>query len=633
MIAYRPEIDGLRAIAVLSAILFHAGIETFSGGFVGVEVFFVISGYLITSIILGDFDKGRFSLANFYERRARRILPALFFISLITMPVAYWIMLPAEIIDYAESLVASTFFSSNILFWRGESYFSPISELKPLLHTWTLAVEEQYYIFFPLIVMAFHRYGRNAIKIIVYLGIMSSFALTIFALNNKSISSEAVFYLLPTRAWEILAGSATAIALRRHDIPKNDTASFLGLVMIVIPIFLYDGNIPYPSQYTLMPVIGTVLIVLFAGKQGMVTAFLSMPVMVGIGLISYSAYLWHQPILAFIRLSPKTSHHPHLILLAILATFLLAFLSYKYVETPFRKKENGFVNNKQFTIIMVLLASSFVAFWIAAKNTDGFVGRYPPHDRELATLSFEEEAKYVVQHFDPLNLAPFDNNKANKILIIGDSYAKDFLNSVIEEGRHKNSSISTFHILVACGNLDIDPTSLQQNINAKDRADCIGQTRYENETLQQRLKEANYVILASSWRDWQARLLPQSLANIAERTDAEIIVLGRKSFGEIDIKRYLSMNTSERVSTRNTLGSDHVLMNNYMIETIDGSFVNFQQLVCNHERTCPVFTSSGDLISFDGAHLTPEGAKYAGEKLFKGSLLLNKVFPQTIGQQ
>ncbi len=295
---YRAEIDGLRALAVVPVILFHAGFEVFSGGFVGVDVFFVISGYLITTILIEDMENDRFSIINFYERRARRILPALFFVMLVCLPFAWMWMLPDRMKDFSQSIVAVNLFASNILFWLESGYFGAASENKPLLHTWSLAVEEQYYVLFPIFLFVAWRFGKNRVfwMIIVFAAI--SLALSEWAWRNEP---SANFYLAPTRAWELLAGSIAAFVAHKSGVKANNALSLLGLAAILFAIFAYDKNTPFPSVYALVPVVGVVLLVLFSGKETLTAKLLSTKLFVGIGLISYSAYLWHQPIFAFIR--------------------------------------------------------------------------------------------------------------------------------------------------------------------------------------------------------------------------------------------------------------------------------------------------------------------------------------------
>lgn len=337
---YRREIDGLRALAVVPVILFHAGFSTFSGGFVGVDVFFVISGYLITSIIVGEQEAGKFSLINFYERRARRILPALFVMMFACLPLAWFWLLPADMKSFAQSLVAVSGFSSNILFWLSSGYFETAAELKPLLHTWSLAVEEQYYLFFPILMMVFWRFGRRTVLLILFILGTASLA----AAQWGSVHSpSATFYLLPARGWELLIGASVALGLTsQYQFSFGNTArnagSMLGLAMIMVAVFAFDKQTPFPSLYALLPTVGAACILVFANEQTHVGKLLGSKVCVGLGLISYSAYLWHQPLFAFAR--HGSEDEPGRLLLAALAllALLLAFLSWKYVETPFRNR-------------------------------------------------------------------------------------------------------------------------------------------------------------------------------------------------------------------------------------------------------------------------------------------------------
>ena len=290
---YRREIDGLRALAVVPVILFHAGFETFSGGFVGVDVFFVISGYLITTIILAELEQGKFSIVNFYERRARRILPALFFVMLVCIPFAWFWLLPSDMKEFSKSLVAVSFFASNILFWRESGYFSTAAELKPLLHTWSLAVEEQFYVLFPLFLMLFWKLGKRWILVILGLVFVASLALAQWGSYTKP---AAAFYLLPTRGWELLIGVFAAFYLsqaNRKEFGKglSELGGWLGVALILFPVFAYSKTTPFPGFFALAPTIGTVLIILFATQQTSAGKFVGNKAFVAIGLISFSAYL------------------------------------------------------------------------------------------------------------------------------------------------------------------------------------------------------------------------------------------------------------------------------------------------------------------------------------------------------
>lgn len=336
---YRREIDGLRALAVLPVILFHAGFETFSGGFVGVDVFFVISGYLITTIILAELEQGKFSIVNFYERRARRILPALFLVMLVCIPFAWVLLTPADLNSFSKSLVAVPLFFSNIFFWRDGGYFETAAELKPLLHTWSLAVEEQYYLLFPLFLMLFWRLGKRWIMVTLGLVFIASLALAQWAAYAKP---DAAFYLLPTRGWELLIGAFAAFYLskdKRKEFGKEvgEVGGWLGVALILYAVFFYSKATPFPSLYALVPTLGTVFIILFATQKTSVGKFVGNKAFVGIGLISYSAYLWHQPVLAFARHWSKELDN-FLILLLVAFVLSFAYVSWRFIELPFRAK-------------------------------------------------------------------------------------------------------------------------------------------------------------------------------------------------------------------------------------------------------------------------------------------------------
>ena len=334
---YRPEIDGLRSLAVLPVIFFHAGFELFEGGFVGVDIFFVISGYLITSIILEDLNNGKFSIAKFYERRARRILPALFFVMVVSSLFAWFWLTPPDLKNFGQSLVATATFSSNFLFWLESGYFDATSELKPLLHTWSLAVEEQFYIVVPFLLWAiFHRKFN---KIMLFLAILF-FAGLLFSEWSSSNYPDFSFYLLPARSWELLIGVIAAFYIRQHgyfgSLLLNQLLSLVGLFAIIYSIAMFDDNIIFPGSYALVPTVGTVLIVLSAVPETLVHRFLIFRPLVFLGLISYSSYLWHQPILAFshqmIIGDPVTAVLISLCLLSV----IFGYLSWRYIERPFR---------------------------------------------------------------------------------------------------------------------------------------------------------------------------------------------------------------------------------------------------------------------------------------------------------
>lgn len=371
---YRAEIDGLRAFAVLPVIFYHAGFALFSGGFVGVDVFFVISGYLITSIILEEKAQGRFTLAGFYERRARRILPALFFVLLACLPFAWWLLLPHELEDFGASLVAVAAFASNFLFWLQTDYFAATAEQIPLLHTWSLAVEEQYYLVFPLLIMLFWKLGQRWLVVLVTLIALLSLGWSEWMWRQ---SVEANFFLIPSRAWEMMLGSLTAFYLRHNAASGGwlaQLASLAGLLMLAYAVFFFDSGIPFPSLYTLLPTVGTVLLILFATPATWVGKLLSLRILVGIGLISYSAYLWHQPLFVFARMYAPDALNLWALLGLSLASLAMAYLSWRWVEGPFRNRSH--FTRKQIFIMSLLGSLAFVALggWLVL--AEGVASRF-----------------------------------------------------------------------------------------------------------------------------------------------------------------------------------------------------------------------------------------------------------------
>ncbi len=372
---YRPEIDGLRAISVLPVIMFHAGFTLFSGGFVGVDIFFVISGFLITSIIASEISQNNFTFLRFYERRARRILPALFFVIACCFPFAWLWTFPVQAKELSASVVSVVFFASNIFFWMKDGYFSEASELRPLLHTWSLAVEEQYYLLFPPFLLLLWRYGRNRLFLIISILALGSLLLTELGWRFKP---SANFFLAPTRAWELLAGSLCALFAFNKQPLRNNFLSSFGLALIVFAILRYDNSTPFPSSYALAPVMGACLILLFGNTGTAVAWLLSRQVLVALGLISYSAYLWHQPVFAFARI--HSIFPPNSLTMASLAclSLILAFITWKYVESPFRSKRSSFVRGTGAMFsVTAAFAVTFVCIGLAGYFTNGFPQRVP----------------------------------------------------------------------------------------------------------------------------------------------------------------------------------------------------------------------------------------------------------------
>ena len=380
-IKYRPEIDGLRAIAVISVLIYHAkfyvaGYHLFSGGFIGVDIFFVISGYLITFILLREMKEQKFSIVNFYERRARRILPTLFTVAIVTTSIAYFLLMPAAFKEYAGSLAAMSVFVSNMFFWQQDSYTAEASDFKPFLHTWSLGVEEQFYVFFPLILLFVWGFCRHHVLTVMILGAVLSLALAEWA---SRYYQDASFYLLPTRGWELLAGSILAwLDFNGKRADKQGVKlvlPFVGCAMLGLACLLMHDRMTHPGLITLLPIIGTVLVIRYAGGSDPVSWLLKFPPVVWIGLISYSLYLWHQPIFAFARIV-AIDHPSGLEKLGWIGlSIVLAALTYFFVEQPTRNRQK--VSKSVIWMIAAIGTFGFLAFGLYGYSKDGLPERFP----------------------------------------------------------------------------------------------------------------------------------------------------------------------------------------------------------------------------------------------------------------
>ncbi len=442
---YRPEVDGLRAVAVVPVILFHAGVTSFYGGFLGVDIFFVISGYLITSLIAEEIHQGGFSIVNFYERRARRILPALFLIVLFAILVAPFALNPLQMKDFGESLVGISTFSSNIIFWLQSGYFGTASEKSPLLHTWSLAVEEQFYVFFPLLLMFLWAFAKKLVELALVSILLISLILAHWA---SAHTADANFYLLPTRTWELMIGSLVGLLLRNELFnntikPFQNLLSLLSFTVLLASFAFFDSNTPHPSLWTLIPVGATAVLIASTTTESIVGKILSNRLMVGVGLISYSLYLWHQPLFAFARLLMPEDEQKTIILGLSVLSVLMAYFSWRFVEQPFRNKRS-FGRRKIFSLSLVGLVVISVfggVFFVYSKPIFEFV--YPDRFYNYSIIeksTFGEAGDiankgcYVwsdtfTKKFESRFNACF-KKYGKAVLITGDSHGIDLYNSV-----------------------------------------------------------------------------------------------------------------------------------------------------------------------------------------------------------
>ncbi|UAA39142.1 acyltransferase [Paraneptunicella aestuarii] len=631
---YRKEIDGLRAVAVLPVVFFHAGVGGFSGGYVGVDIFFVISGYLITSLILSESSRGTFRFSEFYERRVRRILPALFFVISACIPLSFILMTPAQLESFSRSIVSSVFFSSNFHFFIEDGYFASASETKPLLHTWSLSIEEQFYILFPAALLMLISFSGKALPwIIAFVAFLS----LIFAQWSGNLIGEPPFiennlrwfdqsflasYYMPFgRAWELLSGALLAIYLsrsREYSKPVQNVGSLLGFSLLCCSIFLFDKNTPFPSFYTLIPVIGTMLIIWFARPDTFIGKMLSSKLFVGVGLISYSLYLWHQPILAYVRLISPDWLESHATYTVLASCLLISFVSWKYVEAPFRDRKR--VSKRVLILGLSSITAVNITYATMAITSEGFISRYPLEDQKLLAMNEKEMASYTPKYFKEYRLQDFDEGKY-KLFLIGDSFAMDFLNMGMESGHFSNVSISTHHIERQCG-IVFSEKAIAENVAADDKVYCDRRGRFEASTVKLLLNQADMVILASRWSDWVSDNLEDTLENLKLLGAKKVVILGSKNFGKFDVRTFLDTSLDYKINFKNTTDSREVsIIKSMATELRDDEFVDVQMMICGSYLKCPLFTTEGELVTLDGSHLTQQGARYFGNAVFESELL------------
>lgn len=434
---YRADIDGLRAISVLSVVFFHAGLTRgFAGGFVGVDVFFVISGYLIANQIYFQLPSASPSavpfLVWFYERRARRILPAFYFISALTGIAGYVLYLPDQFEAFAKSLLSSLVFSANIYFWLTAGYFDAEAHSKPLLHYWSLGVEEHFYLFFPIAIFFLWRFGQTVIGYVLAGLFVVSLAGSQIALPRMN---DAVFYLIQFRAWELLAGSL--LALPAIAPPRNNALATLscvgGLALLTYSIGFTDQN-EFPGFAALPPVTGAVMIIWAGGRPNRVSTLLGNPPMRYFGLISYSLYLSHWPVMVFVKhLYPRLGGY-EFVLSMIAVSLAVAVFSYHFVERPTRSR-NGFWTSTRIAGISLGFGATSAALATAIVWTDGYAARLPNDARSLLAYRYDHRSGYregtcflrPEQSFEEIDqdvCLPIGSRVA---LLWGDSYAAHFV--------------------------------------------------------------------------------------------------------------------------------------------------------------------------------------------------------------
>jgi hypothetical protein len=638
-IKYRPEIDGLRAIAVGAVILYHAqitifGHQPFKGGFVGVDIFFVISGYLITSIILKELlTTGTFSFKHFYKRRVRRILPALLFVMLVSLPFAWMYLLPSSFIDFSKSILYSLGFSSNFYFhYSGQVYGAENGLLKPFLHTWSLSVEEQFYILFPIILLITFKYFRKNLLTILVIGLIISLQMSDWGSKKYPLAS---FYFLHTRIWELLAGSILAyfeITLGHRS--KNKTLNLIlpsiGLFLIGHYILFFNDKMLHPSFYTLSPIIGVCLIIWFSNNEELITRILSTKLLVGIGLISYSLYLWHYPIFTFVEITGFSQGSLFKELLLGIIISALSIFSYYFVERPARNKNNKF---KVIISLILILISVLVIVNINIIQKDGYKDRfYITINYELDIKKYRSEDRNFAINY---NFDDYDDRK--NVLIVGNSHAQNLLAILSKTDLVDRIYFNLTSPKISNGAYNFQISYLYKFLTEK-KAIIDGYNDDFYDHLKKQYDNADLIILATQYYEPDLNIL-DSLIKILQKDNKKIIIfdnalvqsmtagLNRLDYYVYINKKLPNKNDLKYIEENMFLDLKNKSDINQQIELIVKNnnifLIKREKLFCYFdEKSCPSITSEGYKIYYDYGHITDKGADFFARIIKKDELFM-----------
>ncbi|MBR1092294.1 acyltransferase [Bradyrhizobium manausense] len=623
---YRADIDGLRAAAVVPVVLFHSGFPGFSGGYVGVDIFFVISGFVITLGLKDDLEAGRFSIFRFYVKRIRRIFPALAVTILATFVAAYFVLLPEAMVDLSRSMMASAAFLSNVYFWKSSSYFAADSSTRPLLHTWSLSVEEQYYVFIPLAVYVTYIWIRSRWLIAFGLAAILSFGLSLYATRY---AASANFYLLPTRAWELLIGTLLALFSERIVLGRRsaEAAALTGALFIAYAVFSFDESTPFPGFNAALPCFGAGLLI-FSGtaapRTWISTALSSAPV-VWIGKISYSVYLVHWPLAVLVRsetLEPLTLAQS---VTLVTASILLGALSWKYVEQPFRRP-HFWRSNAQTLFAGLALLLVFFGIGAAGVVEQGFPGRFPRYEaRGSSQHRWNEGSCFFEPHEDyrrwSTERCQLTHGAAGRVLLWGDSFAAQYVPGI--RLQENSFDVSVFQYTSAgC------PPVLTYYSYAQPQ--CADFNRHAIELIKELGVVA--VVLSARWIDLRARggvgALESTLDELS-KMKVGVYVIGQSPEFPADVR---VIGYRAQAFAANTTDSWRIVVpsgfNDELRKVVKGkaTFIDPLQSLCADQEVCP-YRKEGQYLFSDFGHLSTVGSSMAVQSYFP------KKFPQAQGRR
>lgn len=617
---YRPDIDGLRAIAVLAVILYHFKVPYFTGGFVGVDVFFVISGYLITKGILDKQKKGRFEFGEFFTRRVRRLIPAL----LVTIAASYaasaWLFSPNDFKQMSGSTVYALTGISNVFFWMESGYFDSASIVKPLLHTWSLSVEIQFYILWPIMLVSIARLAKSQLWPVVGLFLIGS----VTAYYFLKIDAVGAFFLTPFRIHEFLVGSLV-VFLDKGRVSKSvkEALYLAGLVLVITPIFIYNSEKTlFPGLVALIPVVGAGLMIL-GGDSAATARVCRSWFATKIGEISYSLYLVHWPLFVFSSYVLMQDLSGAETVALVCVTFIVSLALFYLVEKPLRTPKKTSISGNSFALASLGCSTALIVVASSSWGQSGWEWRVPEEIRNITNINKLLLDKYTWTIHNALNERPgfeVGGNK-EKILIIGDSQAADVANMLNESGYAQSLDIVTRIIVTDCAapmirNDEADEFFNRVNPLTIKRPELVTpcadkMARATNEKL---LRSADRIFVAMLWRPFAMDYNIKGIEKIVSLTKAKVYVVGRKDLSKSSIDIASSLGR--------TIGINHyaarfknpdVAATTSMFSKLPGvRLVDMMKITCPKDDSCIVLTDEGRPIFFDNSHFTKEGAKYVG---------------------
>lgn len=602
---FRADIEGLRALAVLPVILFHAGVSQLPGGFAGVDIFFVISGFLITSIVAGDLDRDEFSILEFYKRRISRIFPALFAMIAVAAAMGVMILMPSELRDFGKSAAAAASFVSNIYFWKTAGYFDASAETKALLHTWSLGVEEQFYIFWPIALATVHRYFHEKLQIFLWSVVAASF---LFALLIGIDKPQMSFYLLPMRAWELAMGGL--VALRCFPNLKSttaNTASVFGISLIICSILLLDETMPFPAPWAILPCLGTALLLAY-GEKSITAPLLNIKAVRWIGGISYSLYLWHWPLIVYYRIEygRDLSFADTVILTGL--SIAVAAASCKFIERPFqnalRLQSREIVVFKGAAILVVAVA---ICAGIAIQAS-AIRPLKPTVQEVVSTVDYGKTREHEYQFrpgtcFDASDTAPYDFEKCASLdtvrpnyVLIGDSFGAQYWRALSLQFPSINIIQAT-----ASGCLPVDKPI------GSERCKAVVTFAYSKV-----VPKASGVILAGRWTEQQVPALIETIRRLRQAGKTVTVIGPSVEYNgafPILLARAIERGAPDRVVTQ--MSPIPLRVNASMKSAVQAEgAIFYSPLERECAKSCVLYSPNGRPLHFDYGHFTFDGAKW-----------------------